>query len=61
MRRYTGPRAPTASLVYTYTGDGLRMARGANGEETQFVRDVAAPLPQVLATSDGAVEVYGVG
>ena len=38
----------TATVVYTYTGDGLRVAQWVNREETQFVWDVAAPLPLLL-------------
>ncbi len=49
----------TATLVYTYNGDGLRVAQMTNGVGTTFVWDVADGLPQVLATSDGALDVYG--
>ncbi len=57
----------TATLVYTYTSaslsagtaDGLRVAEAVNGDVTTFAWDTALPLARVLATSDGALNVYG--
>jgi hypothetical protein len=49
----------TSTLVYTYNADGLRMAQSVEGEEIGFVWDLAAGLPQVLATSDGVLDLYG--
>ncbi len=51
----------TLTLVYTYNGDGLLAAQRVNGTLTTFVWDQTAGLPQVLATSDGALDVYGLG
>jgi RHS repeat-associated protein len=52
----SGPLAPTATLAYTYTSaslsagtaDGLRVAQAANGAETTFAWDWAAPVPELL-------------
>jgi RHS repeat-associated protein len=49
----------TSTLVYTYNAAGLRVAQSVDGDETTFAWDWALPLPQVLATSDGALDVYG--
>ncbi len=47
--------------VYTYNGDGLLVAQATNGAETSFAWDQAAALPQMLATSGGMRNVYGLG
>ena len=39
--------------------NGLRVAQNAGGEVTTFAWDLASPLAQVLATSDGAAYVHG--
>ncbi len=50
----------TATLVYTYSGDGLLVARAANGNVTRYTWDLAAGLPQMV--SDGTtLYVPGVG
>jgi len=50
----------TATLVYTYNGDGLRVSRSANGTASTYAWDVADPLPQML--SEGASPYFpGVG
>jgi RHS repeat-associated protein len=49
------------NAAYTYNGDGLRVGQTLNGQGTTFTWDVAAALPQVLATSDGAAYLYGLG
>jgi RHS repeat-associated protein len=54
-----GIGALTQTLAYTYTADGLRVAENAGGEAATFVWDLASPLAQVLATSDGAAYVHG--
>ena len=46
---------------YVYSGDGLRMRQTINGQPLAFVWDITALPPQVLATSDGAIFVYGMG
>lgn len=49
----------TSTLVYTYNAAGLRVVQSVDGDEITFAWDWALPLPQVLATSDGALDVYG--
>jgi len=51
----------TLTTEYTYNGNGLRVGQTINGQGMTFTWDVAAALPQVLATSDGAAYVYGLG
>jgi RHS repeat-associated protein len=51
----------TATLVYTYTAQGLRVMQSVDGYETTFAWDWAFPLAQVLSTSDGTQDVYGLG
>jgi RHS repeat-associated protein len=51
----------TVTLVYTYNASGLRMAQSVDGDETAFAWDVALGLAQVLATSDGTLDLYGLG
>ena len=51
----------TATVVYTYTADGLRVGQSVNGDEMTFTWDLVAGLAQVLATGDGARDVYGLG
>jgi RHS repeat-associated protein len=51
----------TLTTEYTYNGDGLRVGQTLNGQGTTFTWDVAGSLPQVLATSDGAAYLYGLG
>ncbi len=52
------------SANYAYNGDGLLANQTVGGVSTTFTWDVAAGLPQVLATSSGASGaryVYGLG
>ena len=49
----------TATLVYTYNAAGLRVAQSVDGDETEFSWDTALPLAQAMATSDGAIYIYG--
>ena len=56
------------SASYTYNGeseaslwDGLLVSQNIGGTPTTFTWDVAAGLPQVLATSGGATYFYGLG
>jgi RHS repeat-associated protein len=51
----------TVTLVYTYNADGLRAAQSVDGDETTFAWDMTLGLAQVLATSDGALDLYGLG
>lgn len=39
----------------------MRVAQAVDSAETTFACDVAAGLAQVLTTSDGARDVYGLG
>ena len=48
-----------ASKAYEYNGDGVRVAQIEDGLRTDYVQDVAAPLPQVLtARQGGTVSTY---
>jgi hypothetical protein len=49
----------TSTLVYTYNAQGLRVAQSVDGAETTFTWDLASPLAQVLATSDGKTYLHG--
>ncbi|HDQ72679.1 MAG TPA: PKD domain-containing protein, partial [Chloroflexi bacterium] len=40
----------TATLVYTYTADGLRVAQSADGAVTTFAWDWATGVPELLST-----------
>jgi len=51
----------TQTAIYTYNGDGLRLAQNINGVETRFTWDQASGLPQLLATSDGTRYLQGLG
>jgi RHS repeat-associated protein len=51
----------TATLAYTYTADGLRVAQSVNSSVMTTTWDLALGLAQVLATSDGALDLYGLG
>jgi YD repeat-containing protein len=42
----------TATVRYTYTVDGLRIAQNVNGEELTFTWDWVTAIPELL--SDGA-------
>ncbi len=42
----------TATLHYTYTADGLRVAQSSNGTLTTFAWDWAAPVPEVLRAGE---------
>ncbi len=39
--------------AYTYNGDGTLVAQTANGVQTHFTQDLAAPLSQILQTTQG--------
>ena len=49
----------TVTLVYTYNAQGLRVAQSVDGDETTFAWDQALPLAQVMARSDGTLDLYG--
>ena len=61
--------ASPSAVGYTYNGDGLLVGQNIGGVSTTFTWDVAAGpsaalrtrLPQVLATSNGASYLYGLG
>ena len=51
--------AGTLTTEYEYNGDGTRIAQIADGLRTDYVQDIAAPLPQVLtARQGGSVTKY---
>jgi RHS repeat-associated protein len=50
----------TTTLVYTYNGDGLRVARSDGSQNTTYAWDLASGLPQVLNDGD-TLYVPGVG
>jgi len=47
--RLVGAQGLTATLVYTYNGDGLRVAQSMNGEVTEFAWDWATGVPEMLS------------
>src|SRR5688572_22022346 len=51
------------TTTYTYNGDGLRMSKTQSGGTTNFVWDVAAPIPEMIqdfgSGSLGATHIYG--
>jgi RHS repeat-associated protein len=60
--RLVGVGNVTTTVVYTYNGDGVRVAQAVGGTVTTVVQDLAGGLPQVLVESTGAVTteyVYG--
>ena len=68
MRTYTYDAADRLTDVSggmsahcTYNGDGLLANQTVGGVSTAFTWDVAAGLPQVLATSSGACYLYSLG
>jgi hypothetical protein len=42
----------TATLVYTYNANGLRVAQSVDGDVTNFVWDWASGLPEMLSDGD---------
>ncbi|MFB0533650.1 MAG: RHS repeat-associated core domain-containing protein, partial [Anaerolineae bacterium] len=57
--RLVGVSGGGVNASYTYNGDGLRVGQTIDGQGMTFTWDVAAALPQVLATSNGAAYVHG--
>jgi RHS repeat-associated protein len=56
-----GVESITNTLVYTYNGDGARVAMAVDGVETRWVQDVTG-LPEVLMETSGGAEttyLYG--
>ncbi len=51
--RLTGLDSDLSNNTYTYNGDGIRIAQTADGIRTDYVQDMAAPLPQLLTSSAG--------
>jgi len=59
--RLVGAQSITSTLVYTYNGDGVRVAMAVDGVETRWVQDVTG-LPEVLSEASGGsamLYVYG--
>ncbi len=42
----------TATIAYTYTAEGLRVAQNANGTLTTYAWDWASPVPELLSDGD---------
>jgi hypothetical protein len=59
--RLTSVSGGGVSALYTYNGDDLLVGQNIGGSSTTFTWDVAAGLPQVLATSNGPSYLYGLG
>jgi len=46
--------SPTATVDFSYTGDGVRVGKTVDGNVTAYVQDLGAPLPVVLVeTANG--------
>ena len=55
LDRLTGVVSGTTTVEFVYNGDGVRVRKAVNSTGTDYVQDVAAPLPVVVAdlmTSD---------
>jgi RHS repeat-associated protein len=51
--RLTQLQDGVSTVDYIYNGDGVRVAEIVDGLRTDFVQDVASPLPQVLTARQG--------
>lgn len=57
--RLTGLADGVSVMSYVYNGDGVRVAQIVDGLRTDYVQDIATPLPQVLtARQGGTVSQY---
>ena len=62
--RMIGAESVTHTLVYTYNGDGVRVAQEIDGQFTRWVQDQASSLAQVLLEVSGSqttAYLYGLG
>jgi RHS repeat-associated protein len=51
--RLTGLADGVSTMSYVYNGDGVRVAQIVDGLRTDYVQDIASPLPQVLSARQG--------
>jgi RHS repeat-associated protein len=56
--RLVGAQSITNTLVYTYDGDGVRMAQEVDGVETRWVQDTVGLAQVLMETSGGAETIY---
>jgi len=56
--RLVGAQSITNTLVYTYNGDGVRVAMAVDGVETHWAQDTVGLAQVLVETSDGAETVY---
>jgi len=62
LDRLTGVVSGTTTVRFAYNGDGVRVRKAVNGVGTDYVQDIAAPLPVVVAeTSGGQTNRYVYG
>jgi len=62
LNRLTQVVDPTATVAFSYTGDGVRVDKTVDGAATTYVQDLAAPLPLVLietTVSQDTLYIYG--
>jgi len=62
LDRLTQVVSGTTTVQFAYNGDGVRLGKTVNGTATDYVQDVAAPLPVVLTETTGGQSsryVYG--
>jgi len=53
-----GAQSITNTLVYTYNGDGVRVAQEVDGVETRWVQDTVGLAQVLMETSGGAETIY---
>ena len=59
LDRLTQVVSGTTTVQFAYNGDGVRLSKTVNGVTMDYVQDVAAPLPVVLAeTTSGQTSTY---
>jgi RHS repeat-associated protein len=62
LDRLTQVVSGTTTVQFTYDGDGVRLSKTVNGMATDYVQDIAAPLPVVLVeTTAGQTSQYVYG
>jgi RHS repeat-associated protein len=62
LDRLTQVVSGTTTVQFTYDGDGVRLSKTVNGMATDYVQDIAAPLPVVLVeTTAGQTAQYVYG
>jgi len=56
--RLAGAQNITNTLVYTYNGDGVRVAMAVDGVETRWAQDTVGLAQVLMETSGGAETIY---